>query len=203
MAKRCKGTTRAGKQCSITSTSQFTNDRGRLVAGPLQRGGCYCSFHAQTFVTRPVQIDRQLCVVLLDLESTGPDIAFDRIVEFAAIHCPSDKRFLGGSFGMMVHVDADVLTQFGECASSVHGISVEEIAKPGPDFRVVWHMFTAWLEGLQNTTVVEDGTDSDDECPRPTRLYPEPQLLLAGHNARKANSFVSRPGHCRILSLQI
>ena len=124
-------------------------------------------------------------MVLLDLESTGPDIAFDRIVEFAAIHCPLDERFLGGKFGMMVHVDADVLTHFGDCASSVHGISVEEIARPGPDFPVVWRTFVAWLEGLQNTIVVDNYADSDDEFLELPRLYPEPQILLAGHNACK------------------
>ena len=192
MAKRCKGTTRAGKPCSITSTCQLTNDSGRLVAGPLLRGGSYCSYHAQPFVSRPVQIERQLCVVLLDLESTGPDIAFDRIVEFAAIHCPSDARFEGGGFGMMVHIQADVLQQFGDCASSVHGISVEDISKPGPDFPVVWSAFLAWLEGLRNTTVVEDGTDSDDECPPPSAPYPEPQILLAGHNVHKREDMVSQ-----------
>ena len=85
----------------------------------------------------------------------------------------------------MVHVDADVLTQFGDCASSVHGISVEEIAKPGPDFPAVWRTFTAWLEGLRNATVVEDCTDSEDECFEIPRLYSEPQVLLAGHNAFK------------------
>ena len=36
---RCKGITRVGKHCSVTSSSNWIDDHGRLVAGPLQKGG--------------------------------------------------------------------------------------------------------------------------------------------------------------------
>ena len=55
MAKRCGGITRAGKPCSITSSSLLTNDSGRFAAEPLKRGGEYRLFHARPFQTRPCE----------------------------------------------------------------------------------------------------------------------------------------------------
>ena len=74
MAGKCKGTTRAGKPCSITKGSALTNDSGRLAAEPLRRGGEFCLFHAKPFCTKPVEPDGRACVlVMLDLETTGVD----------------------------------------------------------------------------------------------------------------------------------
>ena len=77
---RCHGKTRAGKTCSITSTSTLTDDKGKLVALPLQRGGDYCALHAKPFLTKPADVDASRAVMLLfcDLETTGVDIARDR-----------------------------------------------------------------------------------------------------------------------------
>ena len=87
MAKRCHGTTRAGKRCSITADSLLTNDGGRLVAEPLKRGGDSCLYHAKPFCTRAVDAtDASTVVILLDLETTGVAVGSDRIVEFAALH---------------------------------------------------------------------------------------------------------------------
>ena len=91
--KRCCGTTRAGKPCSIDTASKLTDDNGRLVAEPLRCGGRYCIFHAKPFVTRPAQNDRHCIVIFLDLESTGVDIFEDRIVEIAAVHAPQDSPY--------------------------------------------------------------------------------------------------------------
>ena len=79
-AMRCHGKTRAGKTCSITSTSTLTDDRGKLVALPLQRGGDYCALHAKPFQTRPADVDASKAVILVfvDTETTGVDIARDR-----------------------------------------------------------------------------------------------------------------------------
>ncbi len=84
MAKRCRGTTRAGKPCSIAADCQLTNDSGRLVGEPLQRGGDYCLYHAKPFCTQPADAaDASAIVILLDLETTGVSVGCDRIVELA------------------------------------------------------------------------------------------------------------------------
>ena len=179
MARRCQGTTRAGKPCSITSESLLTNDSGKIVAEPLRRGGSYCLFHARPFCTRPAEItDVSVVVVLLDLETTGVTMS-DRVVEFAAMHCPQDVRFSGGCFSTVVKVDPEYLAQ-GRAAAAVHGISDEEIAQ-GEAFPIVWQRFLAWLDNVLNSAVVEDW-DSDDE-PTPATLKTDPKLLIAGHNA--------------------
>ena len=67
MPKQCQGIARSGKRCSITSTSQLTNDSGRLAADPLKRGGDYCLFHAKPFCTKEIEehLDRQLVIILI------------------------------------------------------------------------------------------------------------------------------------------
>ena len=76
MALRCSGVTRKGTQCSITSCSRLSDERGRLVAEPLQLGGAYCRFHARPFVTQRVEhFDGPALLFFLDLETTGVDVA--------------------------------------------------------------------------------------------------------------------------------
>ncbi len=70
---RCRGTTRKGNRCSITSTSTMTDDGGRLVSQPLRCGGDYCALHAKPFVVRPAPLDEAAAVVVfLDLETDLP-----------------------------------------------------------------------------------------------------------------------------------
>ena len=66
---RCRGMTRAGKPCSVTSASSWIDDGGRLVSEPLRRGGEYCALHARPFVVRPAAADvARAVIVFLDLE---------------------------------------------------------------------------------------------------------------------------------------
>ena len=70
MALRCSGVTRKGTQCSIDSCSRLKDERGRLVAEPLQHGGAYCRFHARPFVTQRVEhFDGPALIFFLDLET--------------------------------------------------------------------------------------------------------------------------------------
>ncbi len=98
MASQCSGVTRKGARCSITSTSRLADERGRLVAEPLQRGGADCRFHARPFVTQCVEhVGGPALLFFLDLEATGVDPASDQIVELACCHAPSDPRASGAA----------------------------------------------------------------------------------------------------------
>ena len=67
---RCRGITKAGKQCSITSSSNWVDNNGRVVAQPLCRGGGILHNSRQAFL----YTDQTL-----DLETTGTDILQDII----------------------------------------------------------------------------------------------------------------------------
>ena len=70
---RCKGITKAGNQCSVTSSSSWVDDNGRLVAAPLCRGGDFRALHAKPFCVKPIILDNfeRMVVLILDLETTG------------------------------------------------------------------------------------------------------------------------------------
>ena len=143
-------------------------------------------FHAKPFSAQPAFLDddRTVVLVFLDLESTGVDIARDRIVELAAVHAPVDVRFLGGGFSTVVRVDPIILKERGAAAAAVHGITDEEIAL-GPDFVVAWDRFVHWTEDLLNIAVTQSGEDSDDDDQAnslPRMPVEPPILLLAAHN---------------------
>ena len=105
-------------------------------------------------------------------------------MELAAIHAPENHRYLGGCFSSLVHVDQSILSERGQAAAKVHGITDAEIAE-APDFRTVWSRFLLWVEDLLDMTVADE-TDSENEEPRQTQLLPEPPLLLlGGHNSCK------------------
>ena len=91
---RCKGITRVGKQCSVTNVSTWVDNYGRVVAEPLCRGAEFCALHAKPFCTSPSMLDDfdRMIVFILDLETTGVDIARDRIVEIAAVRAHGDIR---------------------------------------------------------------------------------------------------------------
>ena len=76
---RCKAITKAGKQCSVKSSSNWRDDHGRLVAEPLLKGGGCCLFHAKPFCTKATQVDdfERLVIFILDLETTGVDVTKD------------------------------------------------------------------------------------------------------------------------------
>ncbi len=90
------------------------DERGRAVAEPLRRGGEHCLFHARPFCFRAVELSGAI-VVSLDFESTGLDVACDRIVEIGAAAA-------NGHF-------ATVVSPGIASAPSVHGIEEEELAQ--------------------------------------------------------------------------
>ena len=62
-----------------------------------------------------------------------------------------------------MHVDQSILTERGQAAAKVHGITDAEIAE-APDFRTAWSRFLFWVEDLLEMTVAEE-TDSESEEP--------------------------------------
>ncbi len=122
-------------------------------------------------------------------ETTGIDVARDRIVELAATHAPADPRLAGSSYSTVVCVDPQILKERGGEAAAVHGITDEEISL-GPCFREAWARFLQWVEGLLNTAVVESldiDTETDDDEPRAQQLEESPVLLMAAHNGVRAS----------------
>ena len=119
---QCKGITRAGKRCAVTSKSNWTIDSGPLVAGPLLKGGEFCLLHARPFLTKASQVEdfEQMVIFVVDLETTGMDITKDRVVELAAIHAHSDSRMDCESFATTVQVDANIVMERGGFGNHWH-----------------------------------------------------------------------------------
>lgn len=171
MARRCQGTTRAGRPCSLTAASTVQGPSGKCAADPLRHGGCFCLYHAKPFCTTSATVPQgPLVVLFLDLETTGTDVAEDRIVELAATEAPSDARSIGQCFSTTVGVDETVLESRGSEAALVHGICNDEL-QVSPSFRDVWSRFTnfseslldaAWLQA-DSTTEASSWLDSEDE----------------------------------------
>ena len=167
---RCCGTTRSGSRCSLTSESSLLDEHGRVVAEPLRRGGGFCLFHARPFCSQPTEL-RGAVIIFLDFESTGLDVARDRIVEIGAAAA-------NGDFSTVVSPGIS-------STSAVHGIEEEETAQ-GPAFPEVWARFVAFVESLVNATVHENSDDSEDDSPRLPRPPDEPPVvLLAAHNGER------------------
>ena len=182
MIGACRGVTRNGRPCSLTSASTLVDNQGRSVASPLSRGGQYCLFHSRPFASHPVaNPPKCLVILIIDLETTGVDVTRDRIVEFSAVQaCPTGQ---GACFSTVVKVDSDVMSTPGaRSAANIHGIHDDEILE-NHLFPECWLRFTAFVEGLLNDFVYDDSETSDEELPNMPRPPNEPPtLLLAAHN---------------------
>ena len=164
---RCRGTTKNGSRCSLTSESTLLDERGRAVAEPLRRGGERCLFHARPFCHQAVEL-RGAVVVFIDFESTGLDVARDRIVEIGAAS-------VNGNF-------ATVVSPGISSGSAVHGIDEDELTQ-GPAFPTAWARFVEFAEGLVDAAVHEISDSEDENSPRPPHPPDErPDVLLAAHN---------------------
>ena len=121
---RCCGINRKGLRCSITASSGLTDDRGRLIASPLLHGGRFCRFHARPFCALPAEdLLGSAVVLLLDLETTGVDVANDQIVELAAYHAPTERDVRGAAFSTVVKPSVE------DSAGHIHGIGPNELSQ--------------------------------------------------------------------------
>ena len=66
-----------------------------------------------------------------------------------------------------MHVEQAILTERGQAAAKVHGITDAEIAE-APDFRTVWARFLFWVEDLLEMTVVEEVDSESGAAPAVT-----------------------------------
>ena len=55
-----------------------------------------------------------------------------------------------------MHVEQAILSERGQEAAKVHGITDAEIAE-APDFKAVWSRFLFWVEDLLEMTVADRG----------------------------------------------
>lgn len=176
MKVQCRGTTKRGSRCMITSESKLEDDHGHLIAEPLQKGGSLCRIHAQTFsVHRPEisELSSSAVVLFIDFETTGLDVTRDHIIEIGALDADSGSVF-----------STVVKTSGSSNAHTVHGIDPSEIAE-GPRFPDVWHRFVAFAEGVVNGAIAPDDSDSSaEDVPKPYPMLAEnpPALVLAAHN---------------------
>ena len=140
-SKQCEGHTKAGRQCSITSASKMTDNLGRLVASPLQRGGTHCLIHATIFCTAPTRVTDGIRFYH-DLETSGLDLLSDEIVELAVMSSA------GHVFSTVCR--PSILPD----SPSAHGISNDELLL-GPDFsEALMRLLSSsemWLRWLSKT----------------------------------------------------
>ena len=169
-AQQCKGTTRRGNRCSITSAKPFFDSDGKDMTLPLQLGCDYCLMHLPLLVATSRRVVDTL-VLYIDFETSGLDVLSDHIVEIG------------------------VLSEQGQCFSTVvrppvlkpgphvHGIDNEELSQ-GPCFR---EAFTRMVEFVQNLQMIamETGESSDDELPTARFKQPASEIMLVAHNGRK------------------
>ena len=94
--------------------------------------------HAKPFLTKASEVEdfEQMVIFVVDLETTGTDIAKDRVVELAAVHAHSDSRMDCESFATTIQVDANIVMERGSQAFKVYGITNEEIQQ-SPSFEEV------------------------------------------------------------------
>ena len=180
--RRCRATTRKGTICALTSSSTMKDELGRDVAEPLRRGGNHCMFHARPFCTIPAEDFTGAAIILmLDLETSGLDVTRNHVVEIAACEAPSHHAALGACFSTVVSG-----AQASANEPAVHGIAPAEIAQ-GPDFSEAWARFVAFADGLIDSSLQEESSDSEDDgSPRPPRPPSEPpDILIVAHNGMR------------------
>ena len=147
----------------------MSDNLGRLVALPLQRGGTHCLIHATIFCTAPARLTETI-LFYLDLETSGLDLLSDEIVEMAVMSSS------GHVFSTVCR--PSVLPD----SPSVHGISNDEL-RLGPDFSEALTRLCKFVTDVVEMVVIDEAL-SDDDSPSGTilREFP-PTPLIIGHNS--------------------
>ena len=170
IACQCKGTTRRGHRCSLTSAKPFLDVDGKDVTLPLKLGCGYCLMHLPMLVATPRRVTDAL-MFYMDFETSGLDVLNDHIVEIGLL---SEK---GHCFSTVVRPPEL------KPGPHVHGIDNDELCQ-GPLFR---EAFGRMIDFVQNLQVIdmETSESSEDELPPARFTSPSPRVLLVAHNGRK------------------
>ena len=170
LAAQCKGITRRGSRCSLSSAKRFIDSNGQDITQPLRSGCDYCLMHLPLLVTTPRSVASVL-VLYIDFETSGLDVMTDHIVEIG------------------------LLSEGGQCFSTVirppnlkpgphvHGIDNEELCQ-GPCFHQAFARMIDFVQHLQ-VVDIETSESSEDELKAACFKHPDPEILLVAHNGRK------------------
>ena len=187
---QCSGITRAGKRCSITSSSALRDRTGEPIAAPLRRGCKYCSLHLEILATESMaSASVHNRIVYFDLETTGLNASAANIVEIAAIDAQS-----GAVFSSTIAPT----TESNDEAQRVNGILPAELAVSS-SFPVVFNRLIEFLHHLESELALlrfepNVSNQADLCCSRGDRFYAErgapSVVLLVAHNAKRYDCVV-------------
>ena len=174
--KRCAGTTRQGRRCSITSGSDLKDQQGRVIAEPLRRGGAKCMLHMELFcpiIGCPAE-ENDIMLFCLDFESTGLDVVLDEVVEVGVVELRSKA-----SFSTTVRPRCSLEAR----GRNVHGIDDAELMH-GPDFGEMFHRMQGFLNAIVDNALADSNsdTDGDSDAGAMPLKFPSPQIVLVSHN---------------------
>ena len=170
IADQCKGTTRRGQRCSLTSTKPFLDVDGKDVTLPLKLGCGYCLMHLPMLVATPRRVTDAL-MFYMDFETSGLDVLNDHIVEIGLL---SEK---GHCFSTVVRPPEL------KPGPHVHGIDNHELCQ-GPSFREAFIRMVDFVQHLQ-VIDMQASESSEDELPTARFAHPIPEVVLIAHNGRK------------------
>ena len=181
LPKRCAGTTRNGRRCSIESTSNLCGEDGKLLAGPLKDGADCCRVHLDIFCASALAVPdpEPPLLFFIDFETTGLDVTKDQIVEFGVV------SIHGAVFSTVVKPEK----ASDPAATMVHGIPNEELQN-GPDFRVAFIRFIEYVEKCTRNYALELATRAADEdsLSQSSLEDIEPRVWMIAHNGLPAKT---------------
>ena len=179
LPKRCAGTTRNGRRCSIESTSNLCGEDGKLLAGPLKDGADCCRVHLDIFCASALAVPdpEPPLLFFIDFETTGLSVTHHQIVEFGVISAH------GAVFSTVVKPE----TASDPAAAAVYGIPDDELQN-GPSFCVAFLRFVEFVDKCTRNYALELATRGADEdsLTQSSLGDVEPRLWMIAHNGRLA-----------------
>ena len=146
---------------------------GRLVADPLRKGGAFCMFHTNLFLTNLTYADEPV-IAYIDLETNSLDVLAGGIVEIAALIDGSR-----GMFSTVVHPGHGHMPD----DAPVHGIPHQELLL-GPRFVEAFGRLHDCLR-YASLSVLESDDDSEDDRFLAASMKQNVEVAVVAHNGAK------------------